>query len=41
MRIVEPEEGVMLRFRTIYFAYHTQTIIGTASFFYLDPLIRR
>ena len=31
---------LVLRFWTIYFAYHTQTIIGTASFFYLDPSIR-
>ena len=31
----------MLRFQTIYFAYHMQIIIGTASFLYLDPFIRR
>ena len=32
---------IMLRFQTIYSTYHTQTIIGTASFLYLDPIIRR
>ena len=31
----------VLRFQTIYFAYHTQIIIGTAPFLYLNPLIRR
>ena len=31
----------LLRFWTIYFAYYTQTIIGTALFLYLDPFIRR
>ena len=37
MRIVEPEEGVMLHFWTTFHANHTQTIIGTASFLYLNP----
>ena len=32
--------GRVLCFWTIYFAYYTQTIIGTASFFHLDPFIR-
>ena len=31
----------LLRFQTIYFAHLTQTIIGTATFLYLDPFIRR
>ena len=31
----------LLRFWTIYFAYLTQIIIGTALFLYLDPSIRR
>ena len=35
------ELAQLLRFWTIYFAYHTQTIIRTASFFYLNLLIRR
>ena len=30
----------VLHFWTIYFAYYTQITIGTASFLYLDPLIR-
>ena len=33
--------GGNVTLRTIYFAYHMQIIIGTATFLYLDPFTRR
>ena len=31
---------VIVTFSDYFYAYHTQIIIGTASFLYLDPFIR-
>ena len=39
--LAQPDISRLLCFRTTLIAYHTQIIIGTASFPYLDPFIRR